>query len=112
MVRKKNEQKVLLDLNMAEEAYNSAGIVANDPKPASDQLKKSAQSDYEWERFAFICGKTLVAKVKAIASKEGVSIRELMEYMMSQGIMRYEKKHGTIEVSVSANVKKRLKDLM
>ena len=97
---------------MAEEAYNSAGIPVTGGKPSSENTKKAAPSNYDWERFAFICSKMLVAKVKAIASKEGVTIRELMEYMMSQGIMRYEKKHGIIEVSISTDKKKRLKDLM
>ena len=112
MARKKNEQKPLLDLNMTEEAYNSAGIAATGENPVCDKPKKVAPSYYEWERFAFICSKTLVAKVKAIASKEEVTIRELMEYMVTQGVIRYEKKHGVIDVPESVGVKKRLKDIM
>lgn len=72
----------------------------------------SSSSKYTWGRFALVCDKTLWAKVKAISQKEGVSMRDLFEYMIQKGIAGYEKKNGTIEVSVDTPGKKRLKDIM
>ncbi|KWW28289.1 MAG: Uncharacterized protein AUK63_1975 [bacterium P3] len=77
-----------------------------------DSNQSAASKDYSWERFAFICDRSLVAKVKAIATKESVTIRDLMEYMMSQGIARYEKKNGAIDTGIEVPDKKRLKDIM
>lgn len=80
--------------------------------PEGDSKPSSVITDYSWERFAFVCDKTLVAKVKAIATNEGLTIRELMEYMMTQGIARYEKKNGSIKTDVKVSAKKRPKDIM
>jgi hypothetical protein len=37
-----------------------------------------------------------VGKVKAIAHKEGFSIREVVEKYLKDGIARYEQKHGAV----------------
>lgn len=83
-----------------------------DPSENDTPRQSSSNTDYSWERFAFICDKTLVAKVKAIATKEDITIRELMEYMMTQGITRYEKKNGAVDTGIETSGKKRLKDIM
>ena len=46
--------------------------------------------------FTFICGIEIVGKVKAIAHKEGFSIREVVEKYLKDGIARYEQKHGAV----------------
>lgn len=103
-------------MSLAEELLESTGQVpkSNNKESSGDSKPKqsSTGTDYAWERFAFICDRTLVAKVKAIATKEKVTIRDLMEYMMSQGIGRYEKKNGPIDTGVEIPNKKRLKDIM
>lgn len=50
--------------------------------------------DTPWKHFSFICSVELVDKIQAIAHKEGFTIRALMEFLMRQGIDKYEAKHG------------------
>ncbi len=47
-----------------------------------------------WQHFTFICDKTIVTKIRAIADREGFSIRELIEHILSNAIASYESKHG------------------
>ena len=51
-------------------------------------------ADMPWKHFSFICSVELVDKIQAIAHKEGFTIRALMEFLMRQGIDKYESKHG------------------
>lgn len=46
------------------------------------------------EHFTFICDSVIVEKIKAIASREGFTIRQVMELFLSDGIGAYERKHG------------------
>ena len=48
------------------------------------------------KHFSFICSVELADKVQAIAHKEGVTIRALMEYMRRQGVATYESKNGKV----------------
>ena len=52
--------------------------------------------DDPWKHFSFICSVELADKVQAIAHKEGVTSRALMEYMMRQGVATYEAKNGKV----------------
>lgn len=52
---------------------------------------------YTWQRFSFICDKTIIEKIHNIASKEGFSISAVMEKFLSNGIDSYERKHGAIK---------------
>lgn len=60
------------------------------PKGSSD--KSSSQSS---EHFTFICDSEIVEKIKAIASREGFAIRQVMEFFLKNGIDAYERKHGS-----------------
>lgn len=60
------------------------------PKDSSD--KSSSQSS---EHFTFICDNVIVEKIKAIASREGFTIRQVMELFLNHGIDAYERKHGS-----------------
>ena len=44
----------------------------------------------------FICSIEIVDKVKAIAHKEGFSLRDVVEKYLKDGIARYEQKHGAV----------------
>ena len=115
MVKKKIENPAN-KLNLRKSFLEGTGQVpkSDDKDPSGNDRPRqlSSNTDYSWERFAFICDKTLVAKVKAIATKEDITIRELMEYMMTQGITRYEKKNGAVNIGIETSGKKRLKDIM
>lgn len=45
--------------------------------------------------FTFICDNVIVEKIKAISSREGFSIRQVMEFFLNNGIEAYERKHGS-----------------
>lgn len=45
--------------------------------------------------FTFICNSRIIEKIKAISSREGFSIRQVMEFFLNNGIDAYERKHGT-----------------
>ena len=48
--------------------------------------------------FSCICDSKLIAQVRAIAWKEHMTVRAVVEKMFSTCISKYEKKHGTIDV--------------
>ena len=49
-----------------------------------------------WQHFTVILAVDIVVKIKAIARIEGFSIRDVVEKFLSDGIARYEQKHGTV----------------
>lgn len=58
---------------------------------------EDGDSSYSWQHFSVICSVEIVDKVKTIAHNEGFSIREVVEKFLSDGIARYEQKHGAVE---------------
>lgn len=55
-------------------------------------------ADSSWTRFTVICNSELVEKIKAIAQKEGFTIREVVEKFFKVGIGNYEKSHGLVKI--------------
>lgn len=51
--------------------------------------------------FSCICDSRLIAQVRAIAWKEHMTVRAVVESMFSKCIARYEKKHGPIRIEQS-----------
>ena len=78
--------------------------ITQQPKPQKQQARPQEQkmsqeadaSKRDWMHFTFICSIEIVGKVKAIAHKEGFSIREVVEKYLKDGIARYEQKHGAV----------------
>ena len=60
-----------------------------------------------WQHFTVILAVEIVVKIKAIARIEGFSIREVVEKFLSDGIARYEQKHGAV-----TNRKKSIDDIL
>ncbi|MBR1400786.1 MAG: hypothetical protein IJ562_04245 [Prevotella sp.] len=48
--------------------------------------------------FSCICNKDLIAKVRAIAWQEHLTVRSVVESMFSKCIAKYEKKRGPIQI--------------
>ena len=48
--------------------------------------------------FSCICDKDLIAKVRAIAWQEHMTVRAVVEGMFSKSIAKYEKKRGPIQI--------------
>ena len=55
-------------------------------------------STREVGHFSCICDSKLIDKVRALAWKEHMTVRAVVEKMFSTCISKYEKKHGVIEV--------------
>ena len=55
-------------------------------------------STTEVGHFSCICDSKMIAQVRAIAWKEHMTVRAVVEKMFSTCISKYEKKHGAIEV--------------
>ena len=60
-----------------------------------------------WQHFTVILAVEIVVKIKAIARIEGFSIRDVVEKFLSDGIARYEQKHGAV-----TNRKKSIDDIL
>ena len=77
-------------------------------RPQEHKMPQEADaSKRDWMHFTFICGIEIVGKVKAIARIEGFSIRDVVEKFLSDGIARYEQKHGAV-----TNRKKNIDDIL
>lgn len=74
--------------------YDNVPSPAPAPAPATTAKQDDEGKDYT--RFNFICGKELVRKVKAVATKEGITIRQIMEKSMTDWLTKYEKKNGPV----------------
>ena len=83
---------------------SSVRNITQQPKPQKQQARPQEQkmtpeadaSKRDWMHFTFICGIEIVDKVKAIAHKEGFSIRDVVEKYLKDGIARYEQKYGAV----------------
>ena len=51
--------------------------------------------------FSCICSKDLIAKVRAIAWQEHLTVRTIVESMFTKCIAKYEKKRGPIQIEPS-----------
>lgn len=79
-------------------------------KTASFSLKKTAGSlghydsssptqtrgEKDYIRFNFICNAELAQKVRNVSTKEGVTIRQIMEKAMTDWLTKYERKNGPV----------------
>jgi len=96
---KKQFKNAAKDLNLQDALLESTGHAVpqkkEEKKPASSQ---TTTPDTSWDHFTVICSVELMEKVKAIAQKEGFTIREVVEKFFSNGISAYESKHGKIKV--------------
>ena len=83
--------------SLADELLANSGAV---PQNGSENKTEAQQSftDASWTHFTVICNGELVEKIKAIAQKEGFTIREVVEKFFRNGIGSYESKHGRVKV--------------
>lgn len=65
------------------------------------QLEKERQE----ERFCTIVSSDLLKKVRIIATREGLQIKDVVEAAFVKAISNYERKHGKIEEDPKKNIK-------
>ena len=93
-------------MDMSEQTFPLGGFndlessvrnITQQAKPQKQQMPQEADaSKRDWMHFTFICGIEIVDKVKAIAHKEGFSIRDVVEKYLKDGIALYEQKYGAV----------------
>ena len=77
-------------------------------KPQEEQRsEETSVIKRAWQHFTVILAVEIVVKIKAIARIEGFSIRDVVEKFLSDGIARYEQKHGAV-----INRKKNIDDIL
>lgn len=96
----KNELKnAAKDLNLQDALLVSTGqTVPQKREEKNSSTPQATTPDTSWERFTVVCSCEIVEKIKAIAQKEGFTIREVVEKFFSNGINSYEGKHGKIKI--------------
>ncbi|MBQ8453848.1 MAG: hypothetical protein IJ537_00680 [Bacteroidaceae bacterium] len=86
------------DLESGVKSITQKAKPTEQPKPQMQQAPKDASVIKKaWQHFTVILAVEIVDKVKTIAHNEGFSIREVVEKFLSDGIVRYERKHGAVE---------------
>ena len=114
MEEKKNKKKLE---NPAKGLDLAAGLLANTGQaaPAKEEKGRSKDNKVEtpnnsWTHFTAICSVELVEKIKAIAQREGFSIRDVVDKSYRDTISRYEAKHGKIKLK--AKKEKNIDDVL
>ena len=74
------------------------------PRTISVEPKKLEKERQE-ERFCTIVSSDLLKKVRIIATREGLQIKDVVEAAFEKAISNYERKHGKIEDDPKKNVK-------
>ena len=91
-----NDTEIVLQTSVtnapAEQALRKRGRKKKDAGTAN------ANSNIAVGHFSCICDKDLIAKVRAIAWQEHLTVRAVVESMFSKCIAKYEKKRGPIQI--------------
>lgn len=75
-------------------------------KALSSRAKQRKQEEErQEERFCTIVRSDILKKVRIIATREGLQIKDVVEAAFEKAISNYERKHGRIEEDPKKNVK-------
>lgn len=91
-----------LNINLAEMMREETGQTK--AKSKSGKVDRKIPGKASYRHCSFICDSKLWDKALAIASKEGFSIREVIEHWIRAGIASYEAKHGEVDVGSKRSV--------
>lgn len=93
---------------------NSPKETENKPTPEKEKKGKSLsarakqrqqEKERQEERFCTIVNSVLLKKVRIIATREGLQIKDVVEAAFMKAISNYERKHGKIEEDPKKNIK-------
>lgn len=91
-----------------EASANAPSTPAKKPKSGNARAKqKKFETKKQVERFCTIVKTEQMKKLRIIAKREGLQIKDVVEAAFGKAITAYERKHGKIE----EDSKKNLKDL-
>lgn len=69
------------------------------------EKQKRLEDERQEERFCTIVRSDVLKKVRIIATREGLQIKDVVEAAFEKAINNYERKHGKIEEDPKKNVK-------
>lgn len=93
---------------------NSSKETENKPIPEKEKKGKALsarakqrqlEKERQEERFCTIVSSDLLKKVRIIATREGLQIKDVVEAAFVKAISNYERKHGKIEEDPKKNIK-------
>lgn len=96
MTQKKTLDEKMTSFSLRKAASDIGKQYRDTPAHEPVKTEKPDVDEKNYTRFNFICDKELVRKVKAVATKEGITIRQIMEKSMTDWLAKYEKKNGPI----------------
>lgn len=88
------------------------GLTGTSQKPKHSEVltnpqrtaRKKKPRVLEEERFCTIVSSVLLHKIRLIASREGLQIKDVVNAAFEKAIKSYERKHGVIEGDIKGNV--------
>ena len=99
MTKKKVLDNPANNINLVDDMLVSTGnTVAEKKEKTQKSVTPQVTANTGWTHFTVICNVDLVEKIRAIAQKEGFSIREVVEKSFGNTISSYEGKHGRVTV--------------
>lgn len=99
MAKKKIIENPANNINLIGDMLVSTGNAVPEKKEKTQKsVTPQVTANTAWTHFTVICNSDLVEKIKAIAQKEGFSIREVVEKSFRNTISSYEGKHGRVTV--------------
>ena len=108
---KKEFKNTAKGLNLQDALLESTGQAVPQKREKKELTNSRVTTpDTSWERFTVVCSCELVEKVKAIADKEGFTIREVVEKYLRDGIRAYESKYG--EIIIKKKVRKNIDEVL
>jgi len=84
----------------ASKPATTAVIASKDKKPAVGKERtrqKRHEKERQEERFCTIVSSDVLKKIRTIAAREGMQIKDVIEAALVKAIGGYEQKHGVIE---------------
>ncbi|MBR1879154.1 MAG: hypothetical protein IJ804_00120 [Prevotella sp.] len=96
MAKKRIENKANA-LHLSEQLLERTGTPISQSETPALIDRSHTSANNSWTRFTVICNCDLADKIKAIAEKEGFTIREVVEKFFKNGISSYEAKHGSVK---------------
>lgn len=81
-------------------------IVTKGKKPAigKDRIRqKASEKARQKERFCTIVSSDVMRKIRTIATREGLQIKDVVEAALVKAVNGYERKHGVIEENSKRN---------
>ena len=86
-------------LGDTEENQNETVETSTEAAAPTQQRGKGRPKEDEYEARSFRVKKEHFAKMRIIAAKEGLMLKDILDYALESVVAKYESKHGVIDTS-------------